>query len=324
MDRPVGLLEETAPPSEPGKRPPQRKEEGVWYPRWYWPSFAGPAFAWLILLFILPFYVILSVAMGTVDPVFQTPIPVWQPWYWSFDTFKEVVGKIFGVFGELPLYQPSFVRTIVYVLIASSICVLLAYPVAYYVARYGGRRRTLFLALLVAPFWVSYLMRMLAWTNLLQSDGFVNRVLGVIGFGEYQWLEGKSVTVVLGLIYGYIPYMILPLYAGLDRINQSLMEASRDLGASPSKTFWKVTLPLSKPAVLAGMVIVSLPMFGDYYTTYLLSSRGRTSMIGTLIDQKVHTSGDGPAQAAALVMILMLMLIPFMLYYLRSTRSEEI
>ena len=136
------------------------------------------------------------------------------------------------------------------------------------------------------------------------------------------WLEGKSVTVILGLVYGYIPYMILPLFGFLDRIETSLLEAGRDLGASPSHTFWRVTLPLSKPAIYAGLVIVALPMFGDYYTNDLLSNSPRTSMIGNLINDATDSSGQGP-KGAVLVLILMIVLVVPMMYYLRSTLRAQ-
>jgi ABC-type spermidine/putrescine transport system permease subunit I len=136
------------------------------------------------------------------------------------------------------------------------------------------------------------------------------------------WLEGKSITVILGLVYGYIPYMILPLFGFLDRIETSQIEAGRDLGASPARTFWRVTLPLSKPAIYAGLVIVALPMFGDYYTNDLLSNSPRTSMIGNLINDATDSSGQGP-KGAVLVLILMILLIIPMLYYLRSTLRAQ-
>ena len=158
--------------------------------------------------------------------------------------------------------------------VASLICLVIGYAVAYYAARYAGKYRVLILVLLVAPFWISYLMRIYAWQSLLQPDGYVNDILMALGLVNQPvlWLSGKAITVVLGLVYGYIPFMILPLFGSLDRINQNLLEAGRDLGASPSQTFRRVTLPLSKPAILAGLVIVTLPMFGDYYTNNLLGS----------------------------------------------------
>jgi ABC-type spermidine/putrescine transport system permease subunit I len=179
----------------------------------------------------------------------------------------------------------------------------------------------LFLVLLIAPLWISYLMRMFAWQSLLQGDGYVNDLLVFLHLtGQpINWLEGKGITVILGLVYGYIPYMILPLYASLDRIDASMLEAGRDLGGSPLSTFVRVTLPLSKQAILAGMVIVLLPMFGDYYTNDLLSGNPKTTMIGNLIDNSINSPGEG-TQAASLVLVVLVILIIPMLYYLRSTK----
>ena len=244
---------------------------GAWYPRWYWPSFTVPGIVWLALLFLLPFFTVLSVAFGTVDPIFRQPLPVYQPWWWSFATFNETLSKFYS--GDA-IYQGPLIRTFAYVFTASFICLVVGYAVAYYAARYAGKYRVLVLILLISPFWISYLMRIYAWQSLLQPDGYVNDILtGLHIVGEpVNWLAGKHITVILGLVYGYIPFMILPLFGSLDRINQSLLEAGRDLGGSPFETFRRVTLPLSRPAILAGLVIVSLPMFGDYYTNNLLGT----------------------------------------------------
>ncbi|HEV8563590.1 MAG TPA: ABC transporter permease [Actinomycetota bacterium] len=290
------------------------------YPRWFWPSFAAPGTAWLLVLFVLPFYVVLSVAFGAVD-FFRNPLPVWQPWYWTKTYLTDVLGKIFGSNAFL---RPTYVRTFVYVLVASSLCLLIGYAVAYYVARFAGKRRTLILVLLISPFWISYLMRMLAWVNLLSDDGYVNKVLTFLHLAPdpIKWLEGNPITVILGLVYGYVPYMILPLYGFLDRIESSMLEAGRDLGAGRASTFWRVTLPLSKPAIYAGLVIVALPMFGDYYTTTLLSGSPKTQMIGNLIDDDIGTAGRGP-EGAVFVILLMLLLIVPMLYYMGTLRNQE-
>ena len=271
---------------------------------------------WLLLLFILPFYVIFAVAFGTVD-LFRNPLPVWQPWYWTDDYLVDVLGKIFGADAFL---QGAYIRTFVYVAAAGSICLVVGYAVAYYVARFAGRWRTVILVLLVSPFWISYLMRMLAWINLLDDEGYVNKIIVAfhIAPGPISWLEGNPVTVVLGLVYGYIPYMILPLFGFLDRIDVNLLEAGRDLGAGPVQTFVRITLPLSKPAILAGLVIVALPMFGDYYTQDLLSQSPKTSMIGNLINNSVGSFGQGPAGAVLVVLLMVMLLVP-MLYYLRYT-----
>jgi ABC-type spermidine/putrescine transport system permease subunit I len=288
---------------------------GTWYPKRFWQRFATPATVWLLVFFVLPFYVVVSTAFGTIDQAFRSPIPVYQPWWWQFQTATTALGKVFGPF------WPTYVRTFTYVVIASAICLSLGYAVAYYVARFGGKRRTLYLVLLIAPFWISYLMRMLAWHSLLTDDGYLNGFLKFVGLPTYGWLEGKPITVILGLVYGYVPYMILPLYGFLDRIEGSLLEAGRDLGASPVRTFFRVTLPLSRPAILAGLVIVSLPMFGDYYTNNMLSNSPRTVMIGNILDDSINTAGQGP-EAAIFTMLLMVILIVPMLYYLRSTARD--
>jgi len=288
---------------------------GVWYPRWYWPSFTLPGNLWLAAFFVLPFYVVLSVAFGTVDPLFRLPLPVYEPWWWSFQTFSTTLEKFSA--GDR-IYLDPLIRTLEYVVAASVICLVLGYAVAYYTARHAGKRRGLILVLLISPFWISYLMRIYAWQSMLQPDGYINDFVNLLRFDRVDWLAGKPITVVLGLVYGYIPFMILPLYGFLDRIDQRLLEAGRDLGASSLQTFRRVTLPLSKPGILAGLVIVSLPMFGDYYTNNLLGSTS-TSMYGNLIDSAVGQAGQGP-EAGSLVLILVVLVMLPMLYYLRSTR----
>ncbi len=287
----------------------------------FWQALALPGVVWLCLFFLLPFYVILCVALGSVHPVFLTPVPEWNPLQWNTDAFTFVLD---GLFTRGAAFQTVFVRTFAYVAIATALSLLIAYPVAYYVARYGGRWKGLLLAGLIAPFFISYLMRMLAWINLLQDDGLVNDVLLRLHVLDEprNWLDGRASSVILGLVYGYVPFMILPLYAFLDRIDRSLLEAARDLGASPAQTFRLVTLPLSTPAILAGVVIIALPMFGDYYTTDLLSASPRTSMLGNQISLYIR-GGQQVAVGAALVVVLMLFLALVMAYYLVSTSRMQ-
>jgi len=289
---------------------------GSWFPRWFWPSFAAPATIWLILLFVVPFYVILSIAFGRLDPIFLTPVPVYNPVRWAFGPFRDVLSQI--VAGG-SVYRAAFVHTALFVGTATALCLAIGYPVAYFIARHAGRFRTPFLVAFVAPFWISYMMRMLAWINLLQPNGYVNRVLQGLGLvhDPILWLNGKPITVILGLTYGYVPYMILPLFGSLDRIDVSTLEASRDLGAGQLSTFLRVTLPLSRQAILAGVVIVALPMFGDYFTTTLLAGTRGTAMIGNLIVGSMQSSLV--QTGASLVLILLALLIVPMLLYLRST-----
>jgi ABC-type spermidine/putrescine transport system permease subunit I len=306
----------TAPAGAPAPaRPARRDRSGR-----LWKLLALPGLAWLVSFFVLPLYLVLAIVFGRLDPLFRTPIPVWNPLEWDTTVFLDVLAETTpgGLFGA------ALVRTIVYVLVASTLCVLIAFPIAYYVARLAGRRRGLLLALLIAPFWISYMMRMLAWVNLLAHDGLVNRIISLNGLLDVRpnWLSGNALVVVLGLAYGYVPYMILPLYAGLDRLPQPVLEAARDLGATRASTFWRVTLPMCRPTIVAGVLLTCLPMHGDYFTNDLLSASPSTSMVGNLINTTVLTPGRTGAAGAYVTIVFVIALIP-MIYYLRSVSRDD-
>ena len=151
---------------------------GSWFPRWFWPSFAAPAAIWLLLFFVLPFYVVLSVAFGKLDPIFLTASPVYDPTNWDATAFRGVISNLFT---SGTIEQQTLLRTLVYVSIATVACLLIGYPVAYFIARHARRTKAFFLIAFIAPFWISYMMRMFAWVNLLQPDGYMNRILQAVG-----------------------------------------------------------------------------------------------------------------------------------------------
>jgi len=285
-----------------------------------WPLLALPGTLWLILFFILPMYVVMAIVFGRIDPIFRTPLPVWNPLQWNPAQFNYVFTHLVGKDG---FFGPALLRTLIFVVVASLLCLLIAYPVAYFTARFAGKRKAVILTLLIAPFWISYMMRMLAWVNLLQNDGLVNRGLGLGGLFHVNvdWLSGRASTVILGLVYGYVPYMILPLFAGLDRIQTSVLEAARDLGAGRLSTFWRVTWRLSLPAVVASVLLSCLPMLGDYFTNDLLSASPSTSMVGNLINNSALAAGQTGQAGAFVLLVLVVSLIP-MFWYVRTTRDD--
>jgi ABC-type spermidine/putrescine transport system permease subunit I len=285
-----------------------------------WPLLALPGTLWLILFFILPMYVVMAIVFGRVDPIFRTPLPVWNPLQWNPAQFNYVFSHLVGKDG---FFGPALLRTLLFVVLASLLCLLVAYPVAYFTARFAGKHKALILTLLIAPFWISYMMRMLAWVNLLQNDGLVNRGLGLGGLFHVNvdWLSGRASTVILGLVYGYVPYMILPLFAGLDRIQTSVLEAARDLGAGRLSTFWRVTWRLSLPAIVASVLLSCLPMLGDYFTNDLLSASPSTSMVGNLINNSALAAGQTGQAGAFVLLVLVVSLIP-MFWYVRTTRDD--
>jgi ABC-type spermidine/putrescine transport system permease subunit I len=286
----------------------------------FWASFALPGVAWLSAFFLVPIYAVLAAAFGGTDPLLRTLQPQWNPLQWDFTALDNVLSRVFG--GDL---GKVFVRTFGFVFLALLGCCLIGYPIAYYVARKASKWRGVLLAALVLPFWISYLMRMLAWVNLLQTDGYVNRVLEWLHLlnGPRNWLDGDWPTVVIGLIYGYVPFFILPLYAALERLDGALLEAGRDLGASAFSTFVRITLPLSVPGLMAAAVTTILPMAGDYYTnTYLTSGSPRTEMVGNQIEFYLRGSTQ-PQTGASLVMVLMALLVVLMVYYLVTTIRQQ-
>ena len=290
--------------------------------RFLWPTLGLPAMVWIVLFFLVPFYVVLCVSFGTVDPVFRSPIPIWNPLEWQFSQVQVVWDRLFG---PNNFYLPAVLRTFMYVAIAVAACLVISFPVAYFTARYAGKYRGLVLALLVAPFFISYMMRMLAWINLLQPDGLVNTIVTLGGLVpvEINWLSGNPFTVVMGLIYGYVPYMLLPLFAALDRISPSLLEAARDLGASGFDLFRRVILPMSIPGIVAGTLLISLPMMGDYFTSDMLSKSPNTSMIGNLINLSIATPGQSGQAGALLILVLLVLIFP-MIWYTRTNAKAEV
>jgi ABC-type spermidine/putrescine transport system permease subunit I len=282
-----------------------------------WPALALPGTLWLVALFLVPIYAVMAVAFSGTINIFGEPIPAWNPLDWQFATFNQVLSE--SISGS---YRAVWIRTAMYTFWSLVICVGVGYPVAYYTARLAGKRRGLVLALILAPWWINYITRMLAWVNLLQDDGYVNKVLGIVGVAPVSWLAGNPVTVVIALAYGYLPYFIIPLFASLDRIDQRLLEASRDLGVGSVRTFVHVTLPLSKMGLITALVITALPLAGDYYTNAIVSGSPNTTMIGNQIELFLL---QGPLKnfGASLVLLLSMALMFFMAYYLVLTQRAS-
>jgi len=294
--------------------------------RWTWRLVAFPGVAWLAIFFLVAFYAVVCVAFGNEDTLSQ-PVPFWNPLHWNAGYVLQVLGNYWHG-GQ---YLTVSIRTIEFVALSIGLCLLIGYPVAYYTARHAGRWKGVVLLLLIVPFWINYLMRMLAWINLLAPNGWGTRGLHDLGIERVflelgllsargGWLDGQPSAVILAFVYGYIPFLILPLVVALDRIDQRQIDAARDLGASPLSAFMRVTLPLSKVGILAGCVLVALPMFGDYYTPDLVSASTKTNLIGNQIDEFTR-QGSEKVTGAVLTLVLSVFLLVLMFYYLRTTRQ---
>lgn len=262
-----------------------------------------PGGAWLALLFAVPLGITLAISFGTTDEL-GNAIYGWYP------------ENYFEVFD--PLFAPVLLRSVGYAAATVVLCLAIGYPIAYYITRFGGRFKYLLLGMVVVPFLVNYLVRIYAWVAILSDEGLVNGVLADLGLTTdgVQFLN-TSWAVVGGLVYGYLAFMILPIFAALDRMDPALIEAGKDLYGSPWQTFRHVTWPTTFQGVLAGSVLVFLPAVGDFVSAQLLGGPD-TYMVGNLIQQQFFSAGNWPF-GAALTTVMMGFLLIFMVFYLRSS-----
>jgi spermidine/putrescine transport system permease protein len=262
----------------------------------------APAGVWLVLLFAAPLFIVLAVSLGETDPVYQA-VYGWHP-----QNFADVFD---------PLFAPVLLRSVGYALATVVICLLIGYPIAYYIARFGGRWKTVLIAIVVLPFLVNYLIRTYAWVAILSDEGLVNGILTDTGVSDNGVrMVNTGWAVVGGLVYGYLALMILPLYAALDRMDPALIEAGKDLYGNRWQTFRHVTWPAAFQGVAAGCVLVFLPAVGDFISAQLLGGPD-TYMVGNLIQQQFLEAQNWPF-GAALTIVMMSFLLIWMLVYLRS------
>ncbi|WP_455355650.1 ABC transporter permease [Streptomyces sp. SYSU K217416] len=274
-----------------------------------------PGMLWLVVFFALPmvYQASTSVQTGSLEEGFQVT--------WHFQTYWDALTE----------YYPQFLRSVLYAGTATILCLLLGYPLAYLIAFKAGRWRNLLLVLVIAPFFTSFLIRTLAWKTILADGGPVVEVLGSVGFLDVtSWLgmtEGNRLlatpfAVVCGLTYNFLPFMILPLYTSLERIDPRLHEAAGDLYAKPATTFRKVTFPLSMPGVVSGTLLTFIPASGDYVNAELLGSTD-TKMVGNVIQSQFLRVLDYPT-AAALSFILMAVVLIMVTVYIRRAGTEDL
>lgn len=268
-----------------------------------------PGILWLVLFFAVPLYSL--VATSLYDPA--GGIISGYQMTWHFSNYSHAMGQ----------YAEPLGRSLLYGGTATVLCLLVGYPLAYAIAFKAGRWRNLMLVMVIAPFFTSFLVRTLAWKLILGDQGTIVqtfRALHLLEPGGH--LLATPFAVVAGLTYNFIPFMVLPLYAALEKIDFSLIEAAQDLYASPLRSFLKVTLPLSMPGVVAGTLLTFIPAVGDYINAQLLGNT-ETRMIGNVIENLFITVGDYPA-AASLSMVLMLLIVGMVLLYVRKSGTEEI
>ena len=268
-----------------------------------------PGILWLIVFFIVP--TIQLAATALYDP--NGSLDTGYAMTWSFSNYLDAMSQ----------YSDQFIRSFLYAGIATVLCLLLGYPLAYAIAFKSGRWKNLMLVLVIAPFFTSFLVRTLAWKSILSDNGFIVETLKTLSLiPEDGRLLATPVAVVTGLTYNFLPFMVLPLYANLEKIDPRLVEAGKDLYANGVTAFRRITLPLSMPGVVAGTLLTFIPAAGDYINSELLGTP-QQRMIGNVIDNLFLVQLDYPAAAASSV-LLMVAIVLLVLFYVRRAGTEDL
>jgi putrescine transport system permease protein len=283
-------------------------------------------YLWMVLFFLVPFLFVLKISLSQTAIAQPPYTPVFEPGEgWeamqaafaalSFDNFKLLVSD--------NLYVLSYLRSLLVAAISTAILLAIGYPIAYGMARLPQRWQSVAMMLVIVPFWTSFLIRIYAWINILQHDGLLNQVLLALHVvsNPVVWLSTDS-AMYLGIVYSYLPFMILPLYATLAKLDPALLEAANDLGDSPRVAFWRVTFPLSLPGVGAGALLCFIPIVGEFVIPDLLAGSD-TMMIGQTLWLEFFTNKDWPVASATAVVLLLLLLAPLLLYDRLQRRQLE-
>jgi len=290
-----------------------------------WLVIAVP-YAWLLLLFLVPFFIVFKISLSDV----ATAIPPYTP---TFDLSQGFAG-IADFFGKLDfenyafilddsLYVNSYWSSLKIAAIATFLTLLVAYPMAYGMARAPKGWQPTLVMLVILPFWTSFLIRVYAWIGILKKEGLLNLLLMNMGLiSEPLTILNTTTAVYIGIVYSYLPFMILPLYASLEKINPSLIEAAEDLGSPPWRAFWQVTFPLSLPGVLAGCFLVFIPATGEFVIPDLLGGSD-TLMIGKTLWSEFFNNRDWPVSSAVAVVLLLVLVIPIVLFQRNQEQQRE-
>ncbi|MEY3713327.1 MAG: Putrescine transport system permease protein PotH [Pseudomonadota bacterium] len=283
----------------------------------------GVPYLWLLAFFAIPFVIVLKISFSWMQPIQPGYAPLLE---WVEETRRLVVTFNFDNYQVLlreSLYLDTFLYSVKVAAVSTFWCLLIGYPMAYAIARSKPSTRNLLLMLIILPFWTSFLLRVYAWVGLLKTNGVINNTLLAMGLiDEPLTLLYTDFAVYIGIVYSYLPFMILPLYSNLEKHDLTLLEAAADLGAKPFKAFFKVTLPLSMPGIVAGCLLVFIPAVGEFVIPSLL---GRTDqlMIGTVLSAQFFGARNWPVAGAVAIALLLVLLIPILLFQRYQRRELE-
>ncbi len=287
----------------------------------------GVPYAWLIVFFFVPFLILLYISFVDMGNDISPFKPLWNAETGVLSLKYDNYGSIFqspdggGLFQTL--YVEAYLRSIGYALSTAVLCLVLGYPFAYFIARSKPSMRPALLMMVMLPFWTSFLLRVYAWKGILADQGVLNQLLMFLGLTDEPILMlYTNVSMLVGMTYVYLPFMVLPLYANLVKMDERLLEAAYDLGASPFKAFWLVTVPLSRAGIIAGFMLVFIPCVGEFVIPSLLGGP-ETVMIGRVVWDEMFTSNNWPRATALAVVMIVLIVAPLALYYHHTGKAAD-
>jgi len=287
----------------------------------------GVPYLWLIVFFFLPFLILLYISFVDMGNDINPFKPIWDSQTGLLKLKYENYGSIFrsGEGGALfqTLYVEAYLRSLWYALCTALLCLAIGYPFAYFIARSPASLRPGLLMMVMLPFWTSFLLRVYAWKGILADQGVLNRALMFLGLtAEPIQMLYTDVSMLVGMTYVYLPFMVLPLYANLVKMDFRLLEAAHDLGASPFKAFWLVTVPLSRAGIIAGFMLVFIPCVGEFVIPSLLGGPENV-MIGRVVWDEMFTSNNWPRATALAVLMIALIVVPLAIYYHYTGDAKE-
>jgi len=280
----------------------------------------GVPYVWLLLFFLVPFLIVLKISFAEI----RTAIPPYTPlWDWVGQQALAIrvnLGNYYFLVTD-NLYVSSYLYSVKVAALSTLLCLLIGYPMAYAIARAGSTARNVYLLLVMLPFWTSFLLRVYAWIGLLKNNGVINNVLLYVGvIHQPITMMNTDFAVYIGIVYSYLPFMILPLYSNLEKHDLTLLEAAANLGAKPATAFARITLPLSVSGIVAGSLLVFIPAVGEYVIPSLL---GRTDqlMIGRILSDEFFENRDWPVASAVAIAMLILLIVPIIIFQRYQSRE---
>jgi putrescine transport system permease protein len=283
-------------------------------------------YAWLAAFFLVPFLIVLKISLSQTALAQPPYVPLFDiagGWQAVKDFFAALSFDNYLLLASDSLYLGSYLRSLAIAALSTLMLLLAGFPIAYALARMPDRLRPVLVVLVILPFWTSFLIRVYAWMNILQREGLLNQALLALGIIDEPagWLASDT-AIYIGMVYSYLPFMVLPIYATLEKLDESLLEAAADLGCRPWKAFWLVTLPLSLPGVAAGALLCFIPIVGEFVIPDLLGGSEQL-MIGQVLWTEFFSNRDWPAASAVAVVLLCLLLVPVVIYQHMQLRALE-